>query len=195
MTKKLPANRLQHPNLAGQQHSFHVVILPPGDVFEDLFSPGYWSHHDRSLRQLDFVRAIAADNSFDVMLTCRSKLKGGAVMEPWPKFPPGMDAIGTAAAEIANKARPTTVDILPSGKVAVRVEFVGASKWRVIAQDQQVLVAGLETEMEATVEMNKYLRALGLSLPSPEAIEAAKAKIQAVREEDVARRKARKDAA
>jgi hypothetical protein len=165
---KLPANALQHANIAGHHYSHWVVTIPPGHAFGELFNPAYWSHHHK-LRQFDLVRAIAHDGAFDVTVTVRAKPAGGAVMELWPKFPKGFGSSAEAQATAeAEAARAQVVPILQNGKTAVRVDHTEATKWRVISINGAPLVSGLATEAEAQDHMEKYLASLRLRMPTEE---------------------------
>ena len=172
-TSKLPANALMHPNVAGQHFNYWVCTIPSGHAYGEMFSPAYWSHHHR-LQQNDMVRVVAADGSFDLILTVRSRPAGGAMMELWPKFPSGYGSQAEAeATATAEAARPDVVPILPNGKAAVRVDNTEASKWRVIALNGEPLISGLATEAEATEKLNIYLTSLRLRLPTADEFAAA----------------------
>ncbi len=185
VTKKLPASALAHTY--DQYHRIWFVQLGPGYTFEDLFSPGFWSHH-RKLAKGDLVRVRAHDGSFDCNVSVLATPQGGAVVDVWPRYPAGTDlAAAKAAAVTAAEARPKVVPIMSNGKVAVRVEFREATKWRVIALDGSELSNGHETQQAAEEARDKYLKELGMTLPSAEEIKAAEdkaAKADAARKAD-----------
>lgn len=187
-TKKLPASALAHTY--DQYHRIWFVQLQPGYEFGDLFSPGFWSHH-RKLKAADLIRVRAHDGSFDCYVTVLVAPQGGAVVDVWPRYPGGVDAAAAlAAAKAADEARPKIVPIMPAnGKVAVRVEFREATQWRVIALDGSTLSEGHATQGDAEVARDKYLKELGMELPSAEAIAAAEKKAA---EADAARKAAGK---
>lgn len=181
MAKKLPANFLRH--LADYSYAAYFVDLPPGFEFEDLFTPGFWSHHNK-LREKDLIRVRHHEGKFDLHLTVLRKPVGGAVVDVWPRYPEGTtaEAAKEAAAQAA-KARPSIVPILPNGKAAVRVDHVPAQKWRVIALDQSVLAHGFDTREAAEIERDKYLASMGMTLPPQDALDAASEKAKAEQKE------------
>lgn len=193
VTKKLPASALAHTY--DQYHRIWFVHLPPGYVFEDLFSPGFWSHH-RKLAKHDLVRVKAHDGSFDCHVSVLAMPQGGAVVDVWPRYPGGTDgAAALAAAKAAAEARPKVVPIMSNGKVAVRVEFRDATQYRVIALDGSTLSEGHATEAAAEEARDKYLKELGMELPSAEEIKAAEDKAAKADAERKASGKARGRAA
>lgn len=192
-TKKLPASALAHTY--DQYHRIWFVQLQPGYEFGDLFSPGFWSHH-RKLKAADLIRVRAHDGSFDCYVTVLVAPQGGAVVDVWPRYPGGTDAAAAlTAAKAAAEARPKIVPIMSNGKVAVRVEFRDATKYRVIALDGSTLSEGHETEAEAETARDKYLKELGMELPSAEEIKAAEDKAAKADAERKASGKARGRAA
>ena len=192
-TKKLPASALAHTY--DQYHRIWFVQLQPGYEFGDLFSPGFWSHH-RKLKAADLIRVKAHDGSFDCYVTVLVAPQGGAVVDVWPRYPGGTDAAAAlVAAKAAAEARPKVVPIMSNGKVAVRVEFREATQYRVIALDGSTLSEGHATEAEAETARDKYLKELGMELPSAEAIAAAEEKAAKADAERKAAGKARGRAA
>lgn len=192
-TKKLPADALARTY--EQYHRIWYVKLPPGYVFDDLFSPGFWSHHSR-LAVGDLIRIKAFDGSFDFNVSVLAKPQGGAVVDVWPRYPAGTDlAAARDATARAAEARPKVVPIMSNGKVAVRVEYREATKWRVIALDGSELSHGHETEAAAEEARDKYLKELGMELPSAEEIKAAEDKAAKADAERKASGKARGRAA
>lgn len=193
VTKKLPASALAHTY--DHYHRIWFVQLPPGYVFEDLFSPGFWSHH-RKLVKADIVRVRAHDGSFDFNVSVLATPQGGAVVDVWPRYPTGTDInAARAAIDAGAAARPKVVPIMSNGKVAVRVEFRDATKWRVIALDGSELSNGHETQADAEAARDKYLVELRMELPSDEAIKAAEDKAAKADAERKAAGKARGRAA
>ena len=171
VTKKLPASALAHTY--DQYHRIWFVQLQPGYVFDDLFSPGFWSHH-RKLAKGDLVRVKAHDGSFDCNVAVLATPQGGAVVDVWPRYPTGTDInAARAAADAAAAARPKVVPIMSNGKVAVRVEFRDATQWRVIALDGSELSNSHATQAEAETARDKYLKELGMELPAEADVAAA----------------------
>lgn len=190
--KKLPPMYLNNQHRADQCFNSYFLELPLGHTFEDLFAPGYWSHHAR-LQKNDMIRVTDAARSFDIWLCVVRKPQAGAVVDVFPKYPAGtgIDA-ATQAATSAALARPSTVPILPNGKLAIRVDHVPATKWRVITMDGSTLSQGHETREDAERIMAKHLAELNLKMPSDEAIAEAVAKAKA---DEAERRKPRATAA
>lgn len=191
-TKKLPPTLLAHT----YEQYFRIwnVKLPPGYGYEDLFSPGFWSHHSK-LRADDLIRVTAHDRSFDLFITVLAAPQGGAVVDVWPRYPGGTDAAAAkSAAERAKNARPDKVPFLPSGKPAIRVEFLPATKYRVIALDQSELARDFETSGEATERMMRYVRELGMAYPTIDEIKAAEEAAKAAEAERKAKKPAGKAA-
>jgi len=190
--KKLAPMYLNNQDFAAQRFHQYFLELPLGHVFEDLFVPGYWSHHAK-LQKNDLIRVTDAARSFDIWLTVERKPQAGAVVAVFPKYPAGtgIDA-ATDAAKSAALARPSTVPILPNGKVAIRVDHTPATKWRVITMDNAPLSQGHETREDAERVMAKHLAELNLTMPSDEVIAEAVAKAKA---DEAERRKPRATAA
>jgi hypothetical protein len=192
-TKKLPSNMLK-ANYE-QFHRIWFVQLQPGYEFGDLFAPGFWSHHN-NLKKTDLIRVRAHDGSFDCFVTVLAAPQGGAVVDVWPRYLSGNDAAAAReAAEAATAARPKVVPIMSNGKVSVRVDFREATQWRVIALDGSTLSEGHATQADAETARDKYLKELGMELPSAEAIAAAEDKAAKADAERKAAGKARGRAA
>jgi hypothetical protein len=154
MAKQLPGGFLSA--LAPHFYQEYFIQLSPGYTFEDLFQPVFWAHHKR-LKRFDIIRVVAHDWSFDVKLTVTARPEGGAHVQLHPMVP--------------NVSTLPSMQVVPMvrGKVAVRVEYTKANKWRVIALDQSEQSAGYETEAEATAAMYRYLRDLRMVLPTADA--------------------------
>jgi hypothetical protein len=148
---QLPAGYLR--SLADYEYSRYFVQLPPGYGYEDMFQPVFWAHHQR-LKKFDIIRVVAHDWSFDVEITVTAKTKGGANVQLHPLLPADP---GEIAVHYVKK--------LKNGKMAVRVEYLKATKWRVIALDQSEHSRDYETEAEATGAMHQYLKELGMAFP------------------------------
>jgi hypothetical protein len=171
-TKKLQTNAFGHTY--EQFHRLWFAQLEPGVLFEDLFFPRFWSHHALKLKPRDQIRVRAHDGSFDVMLTVVAVPTGGVVVDLWPRFPKGTDAQAEADARAeAAKLGKTKVRILPNGKLSVRVEFLPATLWRLIGDDQKEVSRNHESEEAANKAMEKYLEECRMELPSAEEIAAA----------------------
>jgi hypothetical protein len=190
--KKLPPMYLTNQYRADQRFNSYFLELPLGHKFEDLFAPGYWSHHAR-LQKNDMIRVTDAARSFDIWLTVERKPQAGAVVAVFPKYPSGtgIDA-ATDAAKSAALARPSTVPILANGKLSIRVNHTPATKWRVITMDGSTLSQGHEVREDAERVMVKHLAELNLTMPSDEVIAEAVAKAKA---DEAERRKPRATAA
>jgi len=151
MPMQLPAGLMR--NLAEYEYSNYFVQLPPGYVYEDIFRPVFWAHHQR-LKRFDCIRVVAHDWSWDVTVTVTAKTKGGANVQLTPLLPAAPGDIETQF-----------VEKLKTGKWAVRVEYLKATKWRVIALDQSEHSRDYETKAEAEQVMHQYVRDLGMTFP------------------------------
>jgi hypothetical protein len=145
---QLPASFLR--NLEAYDASRYLVQLPPGYVYEDIFRAVFWAHHAK-LRKFDIIRVIAHDWSFDVNVTVIAKTKGGANVQLTPLLPPH-------PGEIERKAVPK----LKNGKMAIRVEYLKATNWRIIALDQSEHSRDYPTKGEAEKAMADYVAELGM---------------------------------
>lgn len=175
-TRKLPANALAHTHEIYYRVWF--VQLQPGYEFGDVFDPGFWAHHARKVRATDLIRIRAHDASFDFFVSVDSVSIGGVVVNIWPRYQGGVDAKAAIEAQkVAAEARPKKVPFRADGKPTVHVEHLPATKWRVLAIDGSTASEGHETEAEAMAARDKYLKALGMELPSDEEIAAAAEKV------------------
>lgn len=153
---QLPAGHMR--TLAEYQFARYFVELPPGIAYADLFNPGFWAHHQR-LKKFDVIRVVAHDWSFDVELTVTAKTKGGASVQLFPFVPADSGDVEVRY-----------VPKLKNGKLAIRVEYQKATKWRIIALDGSEHSREYETEGLAIGAMHNYVRELGLQFP-PEGVE------------------------
>ncbi len=170
--------------LADFAHKRYFVKLRPGETFEDLFIPTFWSYHKNKIEKYDIVRVVAHDDSFDVDLTAVDIPVGGIVMKLRPLFG-GLS--GTEALEAASHgAKHSAMTIVPLGSdnlPVVRVEHLAATGWRVIGLRGEVS-RDHKSEEAATAAMMKYLKQAHLEFPNAEQmaaqIEAARIKSLAV---------------
>lgn len=151
MTTMLPAGELR--NLAEYSYASYHVQLPPGYEYTDIFRPVFWAHHSR-LKKFDCIRVVAHDWSWDVTVTVTHKTTGGAHVQLTPLLPAEP---GETVREIVPRLR--------NGKCSVRVEYLQATNWRVIALDQSEHSRGHETKAKAEAAMMDYVHSLGMDMP------------------------------
>jgi len=146
--------------------SYHVDV-PPGMTMEDLFKPVSWAHFSTGLlKKNDVVRCIAEDGYYDIDLTVREVTVGGVHMVQRPHVGGKCGAAAMAELdEVAAKAAPTLVPLARDGRPVVRVEFLNATKWRVIGLEGGEVSRDHKSEAEAIKEMNRYLKSAGLIMP------------------------------
>jgi hypothetical protein len=141
--------------------------LPPDITFADLFQPHVWAHYAQMFQKWDTIRVVSDAHRFDVELTVYEVVTGGIHMRLRPYYG---DKVGdealAAATKDAETARPATVPIGKDGKPVVRVQYLPATKWRVIGLDGEVS-KDHKSEADATAAMNDYLKKVGLTLPEP----------------------------
>lgn len=154
MTIQLPPSMMRNTAQYDCQH--YLVQLPPDISYSDIFAPVFWAHHPR-LNKFDTIRVIAHDWSWDVTVTVVAKTKGGANVQLTPVLPESPGEISTQV-----------VPLLRNGKMAIRVEWTKAVKWRVIALDQSEHSHGYETRGEAEAAMAQYIAELGMVMPPDE---------------------------
>jgi len=146
----------------------YCVEIPPNITLEDLFRPVVWSHFSvgNKLKKYDIVRCIAENGGYDIDLTVREVEVGGVHMIPRPHVggKAGADAMSQVT-KVAEKTIPTVVPLDRDGKPVVRVEFLPATKWRVIGHEGGEVSRGHKTEADAIKEMNRYLKSAGLVMP------------------------------
>ncbi len=160
------------------EYTCYYVALPPGVTFEDLFSPVFWAHHQKTLKARDLVRVRGHDGKFDITLSVDSVPQGGVIMKLWPRYPEGCDeAAARAANTAAEVARTKTVPLANDGYPTVRVEYKTATNWRVLGLNGEEVSRDHATEGDAARVMQKYLRDCGLTLPGQEDIDAAQSKL------------------
>lgn len=155
MTAKiLPAGALN--STADFVHQRFAVRLPPGFTYGDIFNPVFWSHYARpgGLKEMDVIRVVAHDWSWDVMVTVRAMTRGGANVQLHPVIPENPDE---RSIQVVHRLR--------NGKLAVRVEFQKATKWRLIGLDGHEVSRDHETKETAEAAMADYVHALGMELP------------------------------
>lgn len=183
--------KLHRANAFGVQDQAHFKYqsyhtrLQPDTPFEVLFDPVFWAHSRERLEVDDVIRVKAYDNSFDVFLTVLKKLDGGVQM----RFLYGYLGPNADPNMIPDAAEERCVPLDAEGMPVVRVNFVPATKWRVIGIDNQEIIRNLETEDEAVAYRDKYLADLRMRLPTQEEAEAAKAAGDAADEARAARLK------
>jgi len=159
----IPGNAIRE--LADYVFQRYHIIVPPAVSFEDLFKPITWAHHAGRLKQYDIVRVCANDGAYDVDLTVLSVENGGVQMGVRPHMG-GLiaeKAIEVAATR-AKEATVTKVPIEADGLPKVRVQFLPATKWRVLGMTG-VVSQDHPSEKAAIKAMNEYLRSNGLEMP------------------------------
>lgn len=177
MTKTCHPNAFNTQDQSHYVHQTYTIIMEAGVTFDDLFAPGFWVHGRTKLRQRDLVRCVAQDGSFDVTLTVVAAPAGGVVMR-FLSGDPGsnIDDPLVAAAEArraGTQIRPVPLDA--EGNPVVRVQFLPATKWRVLGIDGKEVDRNFATQHDAEQRMNAYLREIHMRLPTAEELQAAKA--------------------
>ena len=162
--KRLAQNALRHVT----DHFFvrRFFTLDAGVALEEVFKPAFWSNH--KLNEHDLIRVRAHDGSFDFELTVISCQQGGAVVDFYPRFPPEYEDPNSIDA-----VRQKVVPFL-NGKPAVRVDFQPGTLFRVIGLDGSTIAADIKREDDANQVMATYLKSLGMTMPSPDEIVAAR---------------------
>jgi hypothetical protein len=144
--------------------------LDPGVEFADLFDPTFWIHVRRKLNQFDIVRVVAYDNSFDVHLTVQSMPGGGVVMrflygDPGPKVDDPFKFIRELR---ESRATPSIVPMDPAGTPLVKIQYIPATKWRLLGLDGGEVQKDMETREDAEKVMGEYLAEINMRLPTDE---------------------------
>src|SRR5262249_35059581 len=85
------------------------------------------------------------------------------------------------------------VNLNHDGKAIPRIEFLPATDWRVIGNDNEIVAKGIKSKREADNRLEKHLYDLKLRLPMPAESGEHVAKLRAIAEEQ-ARANARKTA-
>lgn len=164
MPKHLHANVFR--NLADYSFDRWFGVMPPDVTFEDLFHPTTWAHYANKFKKFDVVRAVAEDGSYDVDLTVSEVTVGGIHMRVRPFFKDAAgDAAVAVAAKAASSAAPKIGPLAADGKSKIRVEFLPATKWRVLGLNGEVS-RDHATEAAANKAMAKYLKDIGMELPA-----------------------------
>jgi hypothetical protein len=170
MVKYIPARGLNET--ADYIFTRHCIHLPPGFRLEDLFQPVAWNHVKARLQAHDIIRCIAHDGSFDVDLTVREVEVGGVHMTPRPHI--GGVTGEAAMAElnkVAHAAAPVNVPLGFDGRPKVYVEYLAATKWRLIGINGEEVSRDHKDEATAMKAMYAYLASAGMVMPTEEEIE------------------------
>ena len=161
------------PNIDGLEWQVYSTRLDETDSFEDLFNPTYWKHHaggTHSLRELDKVRLIAADKSFDVEITIDEIVPGGAKIRLLGGMLPlkyhGMHSDEIRNILTKNEAEFEVVKLTSDGKAIPRVEQL-ATGWRVIGNENEVVEHSIKSKSVADNRLDRYLREISLRMPTP----------------------------
>ena len=185
------------PNIDGLEWQVYSTRLEETDSFEDLFNPTFWKHHangTHALREMDQVRLIAADKSFDVRITIDELVPGGAKISIlYGKLP--LKYHGMHSDEIRNiltkdESEFEVVRLTQDGKSVPRVEQL-ATGWRVIGNENDVIEHSIKSKTAADNRLDRYLRELSLRMPTP-AEAHAHAELIRARELEQARATAKK---
>ena len=164
MVKYIAATQLNET--ADYNYTRWMVIIPQNIAFEDLFVPVTWAHVRNKLSKHDVIRVVAQDGSYDMDLTVRQIEVGGVHMLVRPHMDgiAGAEAL-TKAAERAKEAAPKVVPLDGEGNPVVKVQYLPATKWRVIGINGGEVSRNHDTEADAIEAMNAYLASSGLSMP------------------------------
>lgn len=187
-------------NISGLEWQVYSTQLEETEAFEDLFNPSFWRHHAsgiHTLRERDFVRVLAADESWDVIVTIDKLVPGGATIKLYAGIPP-LKYHGMHFSEIRELLTKSEDDfecvrLDRIGKPIPRVEQL-ASGWRVVGNDNEVVEQGIRSKTHADNQLDRYLRQLGLRMPTPAEAAQHKSDIEA-REAEQAKAIARKSPA
>lgn len=148
-------------------HAFtrRFAELPPDVTFADLFQPHMWAHYAGKFQKWDTIRVVSDPHNFDVELTVHEVVQGGIHMRIRPYYGDKVgDAALAAATKDADTARPSTVPLGKDNLPVVRVQYLPATKWRVIGLDGEIS-KGHKSEADAIKAMDEYLKKVGLVLP------------------------------
>jgi hypothetical protein len=152
------------------KYQSYFTRLQPDTPFECLFDPVFWAHSRERLEVNDIIRAQAYDGSFDVFITVAKKFDGGVQM----RYLYGDLGPNVNPAELTGLVEERCVPLDAEGNPVVRVDFVPATKWRVIGLDNKEVIRNLESEAEAIVYRDKYLAEMHMRLPTSEESQAGK---------------------
>lgn len=155
--------------------NYYFEVLGPDAEFKDIFDPAFWIHAKRKLKQNDIIRLLAHDRSFDIHVTVTSVPAGGVMMRYLYGDPgPGVDNPYAYVRDLrTEKGEPRAVPITRAGKSMVRVEFIPATKWRVLGLNGDTVKRDLASKEEAEVAMDAYLREINMRLPTEAELAAA----------------------
>ena len=160
-------------NISGLEWQVYSTRLEEHESFEDLFNPTFWKHHasgTHALREMDVVRLVSADRSFDVWLTIDELVPGGAKISIlFGKLPlkyHGMHSDEIRGALTKNEADFEVVKLTREGKSVPRVEQLPTG-WRVIGNENDVIEQGIKSKTAADNRLDRYLRELSLRMPTP----------------------------
>lgn len=169
--KYIPAKALSQT--ADYVYTRFCVEVPPSMKLEDLFVPVAWAHVRTQLAKHDIIRCIAEDGSFDVDLAVREVEVGGVHMVPRPHIGgvSGVEALEQLS-EIAASSSPAEVPLAADGAPVVRVEWLPATKWRVLGISGGEVSREHKTEADAIKAMHQYLASAGLQLPRLSSVQA-----------------------
>lgn len=161
--KYIPVKSMRQ--LADFDFQRYFVEVPHDMTTEDLFKPITWAHHVRTLRKYDVVRCVAHDGSYDFDLTVLNIEGGGITMGLRPHIAGkvGEEAL-VALSQVAASVNTTSVPIEKDGLPRVRVEYLAATKWRVIGMNGEVS-RDHPSEAKAKKAMQEYITANALVMP------------------------------
>lgn len=170
-------------NISGLEWQIYSTTLDEGDSFEDLFQPGFWRHHASGrLHQGDEIRVRAADSSFDVYVTVRDIVPGGAQMDfshgRLPAKYHGMHSDEIRDLLMKDETQFEVVKMDREGKPIPRIEQLPTG-WRVVGNDNEVVEHSIRSKAAADNRFDKYLRDLALRMPTPAEMAAHKAEHEA----------------
>jgi hypothetical protein len=164
------------PNVSGLSSNYWETHLEDTDDFADIWSVAWWKHHcsagaNGCVLEGDLVRLIATDKSFDIVVSVERVLPGGAEVHLYhgrlPEDIAGLDAYEIRRRYTKNEADFSLVKMDHEGKPFVRVEYLPASKWRVVGDDRQVVAESIISKSEADKRLSKYLFDMNLRMPAP----------------------------
>lgn len=129
---------------AGYNFGQYQVNIPVGTPFSALLVPEYWINVAGRLRRYDEIRAVADDDTFDVLLTV-ARVEHAVGSVPYAKmrvlryWEPSHD-------EDTSEARDEALAETAGG---FTVSFAPKHRWRVVDPGGNVVMKGLETEAAA----------------------------------------------
>jgi len=166
--KTLRPGALTNASLAEQTYASYFELLPETVEYEDIFYPTFWMHH-KKVRPHTIIRLRRLDHAFDVLVTVRTAIAGGLVVEFHSGRPPaGVDPYAVESAVRAEASKLTVAPIGSDGKPVIKMEFLPKTKWRVLGLGSEEIQRNIETREQAETVLLDYLRSVNMRNPTDE---------------------------